>query len=81
MVLEGFIAVDEDDGDFVGELAPELIVGVDVNFLQGEAAAAVEFVQSFFYHFAEMTSFTRVDDDVAGLGHAGSVAEEFGRSA
>jgi hypothetical protein len=38
-VLEGFAAVDEDYGDFVRELAAELLVGVDVDFLPAEQAA------------------------------------------
>jgi hypothetical protein len=45
-VLEGFAAVDEDYGHFVGELAAELFVGVDVDFLPAEQTAAFELDQA-----------------------------------
>ena len=74
VVLEGFAAVDEDDGDFVGELAAELLVGVDIDFLPAEQAAALELDQAFFDDLAEMTALPRVDEDLAGVGHGRSVA-------
>jgi len=42
-VLEGFFAVDEDDRNFVVEAAADFFVGVDVNFLSGEARALGKF--------------------------------------
>jgi NAD(P)-dependent dehydrogenase (short-subunit alcohol dehydrogenase family) len=68
-VLEGFAAVDEDYGDFVGELAAELFVAVDVYVLPGEAAAAVQLGEGLFDDFAKMTSFAGVDHDLAQFGH------------
>ena len=70
-VLEGFAAVDEDYGDFVGELAAELIVAVYVDVLPVEAAAAREFGEVFFHDFAQVASFAGVEHDVAKGGHRG----------
>jgi len=74
-VFEGFAAVDEDDGDFVGELAAELLVGVDVNFLPGKTAAALKFGEGFFDDLAKVAAFAGVEHDLAGIGHAASLAE------
>jgi hypothetical protein len=38
-VLEGFMAVNEDDGDFVVELAAEFGVSVNVDVLPGESSS------------------------------------------
>lgn len=51
-VFEGFTAVNEDHGDFVGELAAELIVGVDIHFAPGKAAAAMNFADGLFHDLA-----------------------------
>ncbi|HWY56338.1 MAG TPA: hypothetical protein VNZ03_17870 [Terriglobales bacterium] len=69
VVLEGFATINENNGDFVGELAAELVVAVHVYVLPGEAAAAVQLGESFFDDFAEVASFARVDDDLAEVGH------------
>ena len=69
VIFEGFAAVDEDNWDFVGELAAELVVAVDVDFLPGESAAAVEFGERFFNDLAQVTPFARVDHDLAKAGH------------
>ena len=74
MVLESFAAIDEDDWDLVGELAAELIIAVDVDLLPGESAAAMQFGECLFDDLAEVTSFARVNNDVAEAGHAVSVA-------
>jgi hypothetical protein len=74
-VLEGFAAVDEDDGDFVGEFSAELFVAVDVDVLPGEAAAAMQFGQGFFDDLAEVTSLAGVDDDLAEFGHCGEFSK------
>ncbi len=74
-VLEGFASVDEDDGDFVGELAAELFVAVDVDILPGEAATAMQFGEGLFDDLAEVTSFAGVDHDLAGLGHWGEFSK------
>jgi len=73
-VLEGLAAIDEDDGDFVGELAAQLLVTVHVNFLPGKASAPMQLVQAFFDDLAEMTPFARIEDDLPGLRHGASVA-------
>ena len=77
-IFEGFAAVDENDGDFVGKLAAELVVGVDVDFLPGEAAAAMELGEGFFDDLAEVAAFAGVEHDLAGLGHGASLAEVAG---
>jgi hypothetical protein len=74
-VLEGFAAVDEDDGDFVGEFAAELFVAVDVDVLPGEASAAMQFGQGLFDDLAEVTSLAGVDDDLAEFGHCGEFSK------
>jgi hypothetical protein len=51
-VLEGFAAVDEDDGNFVVELAAKFGVQVNVNFMPGEAAAARKLGKAFFDNLA-----------------------------
>ena len=73
-VLEGFAAVDEDDRDFVGELATELFVGVDDDFLPAEQASAFEFDQAFLDDLAEMAAFAGVDKDLASVSHGRSLA-------
>jgi hypothetical protein len=60
-VFEGLAAVDEDDGDFVGELAAQLVVRVYVDFLQIESAPSMEFGQSLLYNFAQVAAFARVN--------------------
>ena len=73
-VLEGFAAVDKDDRDFVGELAAELFVGVDVDFLPAEEAAAFEFDQAFLDDLTKMAAFAGVDEDLASVSHLRSLA-------
>jgi hypothetical protein len=70
-VLESFAAVDEDDGNLVGELAAELIVGVDVHFLPAEQAAAFQLDQTLLDDLAEMAAFSRVNQDIAKDVHEG----------
>ena len=74
-VLEGFAAIDEDDGDLVGELAAELFVGVYVDVLPGEAAAAMQFGEGLFDDLAEVAAFAGVDHDLAELGHWGECSK------
>src|SRR5215472_7676738 len=57
-VLECFAAVDEDDRDFVGELAAQLVIGLHVHFAPAEAAPALQFGELFFYDFAKMAPLT-----------------------
>jgi hypothetical protein len=75
VIFEGFATVDEDNGDFVGELASELVVGVDVDFLQIEAAATMEFGQSLLHNFAQVAAFAGVNHDMTGGWHKASLAE------
>ena len=58
VILEGLAAVDEDHGNFIVELATEIKVAVDINFVPGEASAAGQFCEALLYDFAEMTSFS-----------------------
>src|ERR1035438_7712113 len=68
-VLEGFPAVDEHYRHFVIELSPQFIVGIYIHFLPGKTAAARELHQALLHHLAKMTSFARVNHDLAGLWH------------
>jgi hypothetical protein len=70
VVLEGFAAVDEDYRNFVGELAAELFVAVDVDVCPVESAATVQFGEALFNDFAEVAAFTGVDHDLAKFGHS-----------
>jgi hypothetical protein len=74
-VFEGFAAVDEDDGDFVGELTAELLVGIDVNLMPGETAPAMKFGEGLFDDLAKVAAFAGVEHDLTGIGHGASVAE------
>lgn len=62
-VLEGFVAVNEDDGNLIAILAAELGVGIDVDFTPLEAAALMEFDEALLDDFAEMAALTGIDDD------------------
>jgi len=76
-VFESFAAVDEDHGNFVGELAAEIVVGVDINFLPIEAAAAVELGHRFFDDFTKVAALARINNDLPQIRHGGSVADVF----
>jgi hypothetical protein len=65
MVLEGLAAINEHDGHFIGKLASELFVGVDVDFLPAEQAAALQLDQTLFDDLTEMAALARVDHDMA----------------
>jgi hypothetical protein len=64
-ILEGFAAIDEDYGDFVGELAAETVVGFNINFAPTEATAALQFGEFLFHDFAKMASLAGIHDDLA----------------
>ena len=72
-VLKRLAAVDENDRDFIIELAPELGVRVDIDFTPGKAAAARKFGKALFHHFAKVASLARVHDYIAQLWHAGKI--------
>lgn len=40
-ILEGLLAVDEDHGNLAVKLSAEIVVGVDVDFVPGEAAVGL----------------------------------------
>jgi hypothetical protein len=69
-VLEGFAPVDEDDWNFIVELAAQFVIGVDVDLVPGETAAARKFAEALFHHFTQVASFARVDDNTAEIWHA-----------
>ena len=73
VILEGFAAIDENNGYFVVELAAEFRVSVDIDFVPDEAPAARELVKALLYDFAEVTAFAGVDDDPARFGHANRI--------
>jgi len=70
VVLESLVAVDEDDGNLVVVLSAQFMVGIDINFLPCEAAAARELGETFLNHFTQMTPLARVHYDTPGFGHA-----------
>jgi hypothetical protein len=74
-VLEGFPAVDKDHGNFVGELAAELVIAVDIHLLPVESPAPMQLIQALLHNFAEMASLARIEDHLAGLRHEASVTE------
>ena len=65
VVFEGFVAVDEDDGDFVGEASPQFVVALYVNFAPSKATTALQFGQRFLDDFAKMAAFAGVNHDLA----------------
>jgi hypothetical protein len=69
-VLEGFAAIDEYDRHLVVELAPQLRVAIDIDFLPGKAAAARELGEALLHHFAKMAAFARIHYDLSRLRHA-----------
>lgn len=72
-VFEGLSAINEYHRDFVVELAAKITVGVDVDFLPGEAASSRELAKAFFHDFTEMTSFAGVHDDGSKCAHVGGI--------
>jgi hypothetical protein len=73
VILEGLAAIDENDRNFIVELAAEFDVGVDVDFLPDEPSAAGEFGETFLHHFAKVASLAGIDDDVTSIWHAGRI--------
>src|SRR5882762_2513764 len=74
VVFESLVAVDEDDGDFVGEPAAQLVVAFHINLPPSEATASMQLGQRLFDDLTQMTALTRVDDDLARLRHGRSLA-------
>jgi hypothetical protein len=73
-VLEGLSAINEHDGNLVGELAAQLVGGINIDFTPGESAATLQFAKALFHHLAQVASFARINDDFARAGHAMSLA-------
>src|SRR5271157_2085588 len=74
-VLEGFAAVDEDDGNFVVVEVAECGVGINVHLAPGEAAVFVELDEGLLDDLAKVASPAGIHDHFARLGHGkGSVA-------
>jgi hypothetical protein len=69
-VLEGLVAIDKDDGNFVGILAADFGIGIDIDFTPGKAAPLMQLDQTLLDDFAEMTSLPGINDDLAGPRHA-----------
>jgi hypothetical protein len=74
-VFERFAAVNEDDRNFVDELAAERLVGVYIHFLPGKAAVAMKLGERLLHNFAEMTPLTGVHHNLALAGHGGSLPD------
>ena len=73
VILEGFAAIDEHDGNFIVELAAEFVVGIDIDFVPGKASPAGELVKTFLHHFAKVASFAGIYNDVTRIWHAGRI--------
>jgi hypothetical protein len=73
VILEGFSAVDEDNGHFVVKLPAEFDVGIDVNFAPREAAPPRKLGEAFLHHLAKMAPFSGVHNDVTRLQHVGRI--------
>jgi hypothetical protein len=68
-VFEGFVAIDEDDRNFVGELTAQLVIRIDINFMPGEPAPPMQFGQGLFDDLAKMTTLSRINYYLAQDGH------------
>jgi hypothetical protein len=55
-VLEGLPAVDEDYGDFVGELTAEAVIVLDINFAPAKTAPALELRELLLHDLAKVTA-------------------------
>jgi hypothetical protein len=74
VIFEGFVTVDEDDWNFVGEAAAQFVVGFYVDVAPGEAATAFQLGQGFLDDFTKMAAFARVNDDLSQDIHGRSLA-------
>jgi len=68
-VLERLSPVDEHDWNFVGELAPELIVGLNINLAPAKPSPAFQLDELFFDDLAQVTSLAGINHDFAEEGH------------
>lgn len=73
-IFKSFASVDKNDWDLVVELAAKLRVRVHIDFLPRESATASELREALFHQLAEMTTFARVDHDLAEEFHGWIVA-------
>jgi hypothetical protein len=73
VILEGLPAVDEYDRNFIVELAAQLEIGVNVDFLPDEPSTAGEFGETFLHHFAKMASLAGINDHITSIWHAGRI--------
>jgi hypothetical protein len=73
-VFEGFAAINEDDGDFVGEAAAQFLVALDIDFTPGEAAPAVQLGERLFHDFTQVATLAGVDHYLTRLRHQRSLA-------
>jgi hypothetical protein len=63
------VAVNKNDGDLVVELPAEFGVGVNINLVPGETAAAGELGEALLHDFTEMATFAGINHDTAGFWH------------
>ncbi|HZQ20008.1 MAG TPA: hypothetical protein VFA90_14925 [Terriglobales bacterium] len=64
-IFKSFATVDEDDRDFVSELALELIIGFNVDLSPAETTPALQFRELLFDYLAEVTPFAGIYDYLA----------------
>ena len=72
-VLEGFLAVDEDNRNFIAELPVQNGVGIYIHFPPSEAGAAFELGKRLFNDCAQVAAFSRIDDDLVQSAHIARV--------
>jgi len=72
-VFEGFAAVDENDRNFIVELAAKIGVRINIDLLPGESSTSRKLKQTLFYDFTQMAAFAGIDNDAARLWHAGEI--------
>jgi hypothetical protein len=68
-VLKCLPTVDEHYWDFVGELAPEAVVGFYVHFAPVKAATTLQLLELLFHDLAKMASLAGIYDHLAEQGH------------
>ncbi len=73
-VFESLVSVDKDDRHFVIKLPAQFVVAIHIHFMPSKPAAARELHQALLHDLAKMTSFARINHDLAGFWHAAIVS-------
>src|SRR5207244_12244134 len=73
-VLKCLTPVNKHHWNFVGELAAQFVVAIDIDFAPAKTAPALQLNQGFLHNFAEVTTLPGIHHDLAQHRHGGSVA-------